>query len=120
MAQPRYACRACGTWKCVACGWRRPGASVTYPRQFCGQCAGTEGTITPTMHTAASWYTCNGEEPDPATAGVRTPSEPRVADVPPEVYRDVLVPKQGPYQRLDLASWKRGVDDCLKRFPQDW
>lgn len=118
MAQPRYACRACGTWKCTACGWKRPGASTRYPDQMCGKCGGTQGTITPTMHTGVQWLHHNEASAGRPPAGVRPAPEPRVADTPPELYRGVLVPKQGPYQRLDLVSWKRGVDDCLKRFPR--
>ena len=114
MAQPRYACALCGTWKCSACGWQRSGASTTYDGHFCLRCNRTEGTIRPTMHTAAQWRIHNGAEPDPQTAGVRSPARSLSGSALPETYRGVLVPKQGPYQRLDFTAWRRGVDDALK------
>lgn len=68
------------------------------------------------MHTEKVWRMHNeGEQLPPA--GARPAPEPQVSERAPEVYRGVPVPKQGPHQRLDLASWKRGVDDCLKRQP---
>lgn len=124
MAEPRYPCATCGTWQCDACGWKRSQASLSYEGHFCGRCPSRTGAMAPTMHTELMWRRHNGydgELPESYAYGER-PSSLRVpctSAVGPEFYRGVRVPKQGPYQRFDLVSWKRGVDDCLKKFPTE-
>lgn len=126
MAEPRYACGWCGTWQCAACGWKRACASLRYPDHCCGRCASPVGTLLPTMHTERMWRRHNDADtlPEPYAYGERpsgpgTPFGTRTAESRPESYRGVRVPRGGPYQALDLTSWKRGVDDCLKRYPRE-
>lgn len=128
MSQLRYACASCGTWTCDRCGWKRPGASVTYRNHTCGVCPGNTGQIVPTMHTERMWWLHNegplptgypyGKRPETAQP-VRTGGPAPKDTVPPrEFYRGVPVPGTGPYSRLDVPSWKRGVDAALDRAPR--
>lgn len=126
MSQPRYACLTCGTWVCDACGWKRPGASVAYRNHTCGRCPGGKGEIIPTMHTEKMWSSHNeGPLPDGHPFGIRPEGDlqapfGRRTDVPVQApYRGVPVPLSGPYGRLDPASWKRGVDDAVKRYERE-
>lgn len=115
MTQPRYACKRCGTWICTECGWKRPGASVHYPDHTCNRCPSRQGTFTPTLHTERVWREHNdGDLPQPLVYGARPEPGIRVSSTPgPEFYRGLRVPKDGPYARIDIPSWKRGVDDAL-------
>lgn len=117
MAEPRYACRTCGTWTCACCGWKRPCASVTYRDHACCRCPSREGSITPTMHTERMWWRHNDEIelPKPYAYGEQPAKEPvaTTSATGPEFYRGVRVPVTGPYARIDITSWKRGVDDAL-------
>ena len=127
MAEPRYACRVCGTWTCSVCGWKRSNASVTYQEHYCGKCPSRMGTLLATMHTEKMWRWHNpGDDglPDPYPYGQRpVDSQPsfgrRHAATGPEFYRDVRVPKTGPYAALDVPSWKRGVDDALNYIARE-
>lgn len=118
MAQPRYACGSCGTWVCASCGWKRSSASLNYREHACAKCPSRTGTLTPAMHTDVQWWRHNDatELPQAYTYGTRPDSPPvtRTANSGPEFYRGVRMPADGPYARIDIASWKRGVDDCLK------
>jgi hypothetical protein len=119
MSQLRYACSQCGTWTCSHCGWSRPGASLLFKAHNCASCGQGVGTLVPTMHTAKMWWNHNGQEgtlPQGYPYGQR-PAKPAPRDggTERESYRGVLVPRTGPYARLDVASWKRGVDDVLDR-----
>jgi hypothetical protein len=72
--------------------------------------------MTATMHTERMWFSHNDEPqlPTPYAFGERPPSTaPRPARTGPDFYRGIRVPDTGPYDRLDVASWKRGVDDAL-------
>jgi hypothetical protein len=121
MSGPRYACGRCGTWTCIECGWSRPGASALYPDQSCIKCPSREGTLIPTMHTERMWRQHNGDGalPEPYAYGERptgdlvAPFGRRTANAGPEFYRGVRVPVTGPYARLDVESFKRGVDAAL-------
>lgn len=77
----------------------------------------------PTMHTARQWQRHNGYDtplPVPYAYREHPPVEPggpwgrRTATTGPEFYRGIRVPRDGPYARIDIASWKKGVDDCLR------
>lgn len=126
VSQLRYACTTCGTWVCDACGWKRPGASVAYRNHTCGRCSSQVGEIIPTMHTEKMWNSHNeGPLPEGHPFGTRPEGDlqapfGRRTDAPAqESYRRVPVPRSGPYSRLDLTSWKRGVDDALKRYERE-
>lgn len=47
---PHTDCKACGTWLCASCGWRRTPASRQYPAHDCGRCRGTQGRWLPIRH----------------------------------------------------------------------
>lgn len=116
MAEPRYACTFCGTWACFHCGWKRPGASVAYNNHMCGRCPSREGILTPTMHTERAWRRHNGYDgdlPEPHAYGVRPEGKFRISETAPEYYRGYRVPGSGPYGRIDITSWKLGVDTAL-------
>ena len=127
MASPRYPCGTCGVCECAACGWKRSQASLSYGDHYCGRCPSRTGSMIPTMHTERMWRRHNGydgELPESYAYGERpaeldSPFGTRTATTGPVFYRGVKVPRQGPYQQFDLASWKRGVDDCLKRSHQE-
>ena len=130
MSALRYACLVCGKWVCSACGWKRHGASVRHMSHTCTRCGCVTGEITPTMHTELQWWEHNYRDTGGAYAdmvlpqgypfgqrpegGLQAPFGPRTAASGPVVYQGVPVPRQGPYQQLDLKSWKRGVDDAIK------
>lgn len=121
MAALRYACRVCGTWKCIQCGWKRPGASVAYERHQCLECNGLAGTLVPTMHTERMWRAHNsGQLPEGYPFGTRPPGDlvppfgSRTAGTGWPLYRGIRVPQSGPYGRTDLKSWKLGVDHALE------
>lgn len=127
MAELRYACGTCGTWTCDRCGWKRSGASVAYLNHTCGRCPGRTGSIVPTMHTERMWWPHNdatelpfgypyGQRPE---GGLQQPFGPREAAVRCESYRNIPMPRTGPYGRTDLASWKRGVDEALGAIGAD-
>lgn len=124
MSESRYACGRCGTWTCIECGWSRPGASALYQDQSCIKCPSREGTLIPTMHTERMWRKHNGDGalPEPYAYGERpmgdlvAPFGRRTASAGPEFYRGVRVPVTGPYTRLDVESFKRGVDAALDRY----
>ena len=126
-APPRYACRTCGQWICDQCGWRRSGASVRYTDHSCARCGCTTGEMLPTMHNESMWREHNANAdwdvplPTGHPYGVQAPPDDapgdfgtRAAGRAPTVYQGVPAPRQGPYQRLDIKSWQRGVDDALK------
>lgn len=126
MSEPRYACERCGTWTCSSCGkGRRANTDVRYVDYPCSKCRGLTGTLVPTMHTAKMWATHNdGRLPKAYAYGEHPPAEEwgpgfGSRDVPQPHYRGVPIPTSaGPYSRLDIESFKRGVDatlDALKR-----
>lgn len=117
MAEPRYACRRCGTWTCSVplCGGSRAGTDIRYDGYPCTRCRGREGVLVPTMHTARMWRLHNdGPLPVPYPYGSRPgPSEwaegfgPRT--VPPVLYRGVPLPDE----TMDYSAFMRGVDAAL-------
>ena len=118
MAEPRYACGRCGTWTCVSCGWKRSVASRFYQGHFCIQCPSHEGVMQASMHTERMWRRHNDPDtplPEPYPYGQRPSGEPRTSDTGPEFYRGIRVPATGPYARLDVPSFKRGVDAVLDK-----
>lgn len=71
--------------------------------------------MVPTMHTDRMWRNHNeGDLPHPYPYGQRPEtSETRTSQAGPEYYRGFRVPGTGPYGRVDLSSWKLGVDAVL-------
>lgn len=44
-------CRACGTWECADCGWRRPLANrFSGSPHRCAKCGNDDGSMLPTRH----------------------------------------------------------------------
>lgn len=124
MSEPRYACGRCGAWTCSApgCGGQRPSTDIRYVDYPCTRCRGLAGTLVPTMHTAKMWAKHNdGPLPKAYPFGERPPAEkwgPGFGSrtVPQPHYRGVPIPAAGPDDRLDIESFKRGVDAALERY----
>jgi len=55
----------------------------------------------------------DGDLPQPLAYGARPERQTVTSDTGPEFYRGLRVPRDGPYARIDIPSWKRGVDDAL-------
>jgi hypothetical protein len=114
MAEPRYACRTCGTWGCSVplCGGSRASTDVRYVNYPCPLCRGREGVLIPTMHTARMWRSHNTGELPPAYPYGQRPEPgawtegfgPRT--VPPVRYRGIPMPDEP----VDTDSWRKGVD----------
>jgi hypothetical protein len=123
MAEPRYACRRCGTWTCSVplCGGSRTNTDVRYVDYRCDRCWGLEGTLVPTMHTEKMWRTHNdGALPQPYPYGRTPPTSEWAAgfgprSVTPPRYRGVPLPGPELFGRVDIRSWSLGVDAVLDR-----
>lgn len=119
MSEPRYACGRCGTWTCTACGGQRASTDTRYVDYPCPLCRGLTGVLVPTMHTARMWAKHNeGPLPKGFPYGERPPEDEwgpgfGSRDVPQPRYRDVPIPAGGPDDRLDMDSFRRGVDAAL-------
>ncbi|GHB88673.1 hypothetical protein GCM10010306_099750 [Streptomyces umbrinus] len=121
MSEPRYACGRCGTWTCTVCGGQRTNTDTRYVNYPCTRCRGLVGTLVPTMHTAKMWAKHNDSPlPKEYAYGERVPADEwgpgfGVRDVPQLNYRGVLVPTG----RLDIESFKRGVDATLNTLGRE-
>lgn len=51
MTKQTAPCRACGTWECSDCGWRRPLANrFSGSPHRCARCGSDDGSMLPTRH----------------------------------------------------------------------
>lgn len=50
MKQDIPECPICGTWVCMACGWKRLRANRRTTTHTCHRCGGTRGSLVPSRH----------------------------------------------------------------------
>ncbi len=121
MAEPRYACRTCGTWTCDApgCTGQRPTTGAYYCDYRCPRCWGLTGTLIPTMHTERMWHEHNTTPlPQGYPYGQRPPPQEWGAGFGPRTvaptYQGVPLPGPEWKDHIDMRSWMQGVDDALQ------